>query len=183
MLLSNLIAPQYKDPVMRAIDRSLGFSMLLAATGLLAACGNGAEGPAAGGPAVDEESPEYQAYAYRHGLMTVIGSRLGILRGMATGDVPVDNERFVKAAADMAVLATLVREGFPEGSDVPGSRALPEIWTDPADFDNKIQDFEAAAAALADTAEAGGFAAAQGSVDGLAQSCGACHRPYRAPEE
>ena len=164
---------------MRALDHPLRLSLLLAATGLVG-CGNGADGPAAGAAAVDEESPEYRAYDFRHGLMTVIGNRAGILRGMTTGDVPVDNDRFVKAATDMATLSTMVAEAFPAGSDVAGSRALPDVWTNAADFDAKVQDFQAAAMALADTAEAGGFAAAQGSVDALAQTCGACHRPYRA---
>jgi len=158
-------------------------SLLLVSLGLMVACSPAPEGAGGATAAVDEESPAYQAYEYRHSLMTLVGNRFGIVRGMAQGQVPVDNARFTKAALDLATLSTMAREGFPEGSGgVPGSRALADIWNNAADFENKLQDFEAAASALADLAESGGFAAAQSSVDALAQSCGGCHRPYRAEE-
>jgi cytochrome c556 len=157
--------------------------LLLGSLAWMVACSPAPEGAGGATAEVDEESPAYQAYEYRHSLMTLVGNRFGIIRGMAQGEVPVDNARFTKAALDLAALSTMAREGFPEGSgDVPGTRALADIWTNAADFDNKMQDFEAAAGALADLAESGGFAAAQSGIDGLAQSCGGCHRPYRAEE-
>jgi cytochrome c556 len=172
-----------KVPAMICFARLLRHSALISVCAL-AACSQSPEGGSGQmAAAVDEDSPEYRAYQYRDGLMHVIGNRAGIVRGMAGGNVPVDNARFVKAATDLAALATMVRDGFPAGSgSVAGSRSLPDIWTNAADFENKIQDFEAATVALADLAQSGGFAAAQASVEAVAQSCGGCHRPYRADE-
>jgi cytochrome c556 len=153
------------------------------AVALLAAC-NQAPAPESTAAAVDEDSPAYRAYEYRHGLMHVIGAKAGTLRGMAMGNIPPDDARFTKAADDLAALSTMMLEGFPEGSgDIPGSRALPDIWMNWGDFQEKVQAMQTAAAALADAANTGGFAGGQASVDAVAKACGGCHRPYRAEEE
>jgi cytochrome c556 len=150
----------------------------------LAACSQ-ANGPQPGAAAaVDEDSPAYRAFEYRHGLMHVIGPKAATLRGMAKGDIPPDDARFRKAASDLAALSTMLLEGFPEGSGgVTGSRALPDIWNNWDDFQAKARDFETAAAALADAALTGGFAGGQGSVQAVADACGGCHRTYRADED
>ncbi len=74
-----------------------------------------------------------------------------------------------------------VPERFPPGSDRGDTRALPAIWAEKANFDtiannmvNQLQVLRAAAAS-GDTAA---FASAYGQTG---QTCGTCHRPYRAP--
>lgn len=151
----------------------------------LSACSQ-ANGPATTGAAaaVDEDSPAYRAYEYRHGLMHVIGAKNAVLRGMARGDIPPDDAHFRKAASDLAALSTMVAEGFPEGSgDVQGSRALPAIWSNPDDFAAKIQEFEKAATDVADAAATGGFAGGKDSVKAVGDACGDCHRDFRAKED
>jgi len=70
---------------------------------------------------------------------------------------------------------------FPPGSDRGETRALPAVWTERANFEtvnnnmlNQLQALRTAAA----SGDTGAFAAAYGQTG---QTCGTCHRPYRAP--
>ncbi len=142
---------------------------------LLASCG--------GGAAPEDDSPAAQAFHYREGLMTVIAWTVGRLRGMASGDIPVDEAEFTKGAHDLVTLAGMITAGFPPDSAVKGSSALPDIWMNWNDFQQKAADLQTAAQSLADTASQSGFEAAKGMVQPVGQACGGCHRPYRRREE
>jgi cytochrome c556 len=71
---------------------------------------------------------------------------------------------------------------FPQGSDGPGSRALPAIWANKADFDAKANAFGDSAARLAQLAKAGDSAGFAAQAPILAQGCNGCHSLYRAQE-
>jgi cytochrome c556 len=153
-----------------------GFALVgvLSAVGL-AACG--------GGQKVDTDSPEGQAYFYRSSLMEVIAHEMGIVGGMARGDIPADEQKFKTASANVAMLAAMVPDAFMPQGIPPGSRAMPEIWQNWNDFVMKAQQFSDAAATANMAAQSGGIEAAKGAVQQVAQSCGGCHRNYRAPED
>jgi cytochrome c556 len=170
-----------KGANMTAMSKAF-LSSVLALPWLLAGCGQQAGEAGAGAAAVDEDSPAYQAYEYRHGLMHVIGFKMGRIRAMSEGDLPADDAVLREYANDLSALATMITEGFPEGSGVTGSRALPDIWQNWGDFEQKAQDFESATVALADAADSGTVASAQSAIQNTAQACGGCHRPYRAEE-
>jgi cytochrome c556 len=142
----------------------------------LVSCGGGS------GAAADD-TPEMAAFHFRDSLMTVIAYKVAHARAMAQGEAPVDEAAFAKDAADVAVLATMIPEGFIPNSIVDGSAALPEIWMNMDDFKQKAMDLHNAAQALADAATQNGFEAAKGMVQAVGQACGACHRPYRRRQE
>jgi cytochrome c556 len=146
---------------------------------LVVSCGQSAP-PA---PAAAADTPESAAFHYREGLMEAIAWKVGQARGMAQGEIPVDEAAFAKHARDVAAMAGMITEGFIPNSAVEGSAALPEIWTNAADFQQKAMDLQNAAQALADAATANGFEAAKGMVQAVGQSCGGCHRPYRKRQE
>jgi len=156
------------------------FATLLGATAvsMLAACGGGG----AAAPVADE-SPEGQAVTFRQANMEAIAYKVGRLRGMAMGEIPVDEAAFAKGASDVATLAGMIVEGFVPNSAKPNSAALPEVWTNAADFQQKAADLQNAAQALATAASGQGFEAAKGMVQAVGQSCGGCHRPYRRRQE
>jgi cytochrome c556 len=145
---------------------------------LLISCGGGGTAQA---PTPD--TPEYAAFTFRAGLMQTIAYKVAQARGMSQGEIPVDEALFAKHARDVAVLASMIPEGFIPNSAVEGSAALPEVWTNMADFQQKAADLQNAAQALADAASQNGFEAAKGMVQAVGQSCGACHRPYRRRQE
>jgi cytochrome c556 len=146
----------------------------------LLACQQSGGGQAA---APADDSPEYQAFKFRTGVMEALSWKMGKLNGMAQGDIPADNAAAVKNARDIAALAAMLPEGFIPNSAVKGSAALPEIWTNFADFQMKASDLQSAATGFADAAQAGGFESAKGMVAAVRQGCGGCHRPYRRREQ
>ncbi|HVY67066.1 MAG TPA: cytochrome c [Gammaproteobacteria bacterium] len=150
---------------------------------LVVSCGQGGPGSQTAAKAPEPDTPETAAFHYRDGLMKAIAWKVGKLRGMAQGEVPVDEEAFKKNSHDVVALAGMITEGFIPNSAVPGSAALPEIWMNFADFQQKANDLQNAAKALADSADQGGFEAAKGMVQAVGQTCGGCHRPYRRRQE
>jgi cytochrome c556 len=145
---------------------------------LLISCGGG--GTAQAPP---PDTPEYAAFQFRSSLMKTIAYKVAQARGMAQGEIPVDEALFAKHARDVATLAGMIPEGFIPNSAVEGSAALPEVWTNMADFQQKAADLQNAAQALADAAAQNGFEAAKGMVQAVGTSCGGCHRPYRRRQE
>ena len=155
------------------------FATLFCATliSLLAACGGG------GATQAVDDTPEGAAFAFRHAVMQAIAYKVVRLRGMASGEIPVDEAAFAKDARDVAALSGMVVEGFIPNSIVEGSIALPDIWTNMADFEAKAMELQTAAQALATPAQQDGFEAAKGMVQAVGGSCGNCHRPYRRRQE
>lgn len=145
---------------------------------LVAACGG-----SGGGGAVVEDSPAGRAYTFRHAVMELVAAKNAVLGGMSRGEIPDDQARFTKAATDLVALAGMATEGFETEGIVAGSRALPDIWTNMSDFNQKAADFQSAARAVAEAAVGGNFQGAKELAGGIGQTCGACHRPYRAPAD
>ena len=134
--------------------------------------------------AVDEDSPEYAAMQYRQGLMQVMGFKVGTLRDMAEGTIDADAGVFAEYAADAAAVAGMLPEGF-EGLEasstdaLPGSGALPDVWSNWDDFSQKAAELAAAAETVSAAANAPGFAVSADSAEPLGPVCGNCHRTYR----
>jgi cytochrome c556 len=152
--------------------------MVLASVALVA-CGGG-------GPSYDPDSAEGAAYELRHSVMHVAGVKMELINMMAREQVPIDEAAFADAARQLAVLTTMMPEGFEDELTVAESRLDPAVWENKADFDRRMEAAIEATAALAETAETGGFAAAQALVvasPGLSSNCSGCHNTYRLPEE
>lgn len=138
---------------------------------------------ACGGGGSDPNSPEFQAYEQRHEVMETLGEAILVLNDMAREQIAVDEDAFLEAARSLAANSMLVLDGFENQTLVPESRTEPAVWENWDDFVAKANDLMAASTALADAAESGGFAAGRGLVEQARNTCGACHRVYRAPEE
>lgn len=123
--------------------------------------------------------------AARKGQMFTLGISLGVLGGMARGNMEYDAET-AQAAADNLVAVSQIDQRFtwPEGSDnfsLDTTRALPTIWED---LDGFTADWVALGeASLAMQAAAGGGAEAiGGAMRDLGAACQACHEDYREPD-
>lgn len=158
--------------------RKINAIAIVASVALLAGCGG-----SGGGMAEADDSPEARAYGYRHAVMELVAAKNGILGGMARGEMPDDQALFTKAAGDLVTLAGMISEGFQTEGIVAGSRAVPEIWTNMADFNQKAQDTVTAVTAVANAAQRGDFAGAKELAGNIGGTCGGCHRPYRAAAE
>jgi cytochrome c556 len=76
-----------------------------------------------------------------------------------------------------AVIPTLFPKGTETGND---TKALPEIWSDPAGFQKIAAALNDAANKLATDAKAGDADAVAADTKLMGEQCGACHKTYRA---
>jgi cytochrome c556 len=87
----------------------------------------------------------------------------------------------VFAAQAVAKWARTLPLMFPPGSNVPPTRAKPEVWTDRAGFEAKAADYAAAADKLAEIADSGDSAAFLAQLSATRDKCKACHQVYHLP--
>ncbi|MEM1430882.1 MAG: cytochrome c [Pseudomonadota bacterium] len=132
-----------------------------------------------------DERPFDNQIRARQGLMRVQAVNLGVLAGMVRGRTEYDAEAAEVAAANLAASGLIDQRFFwPEGSsvsDVEGTSALPEIWSDYDAFLEKWASFTEATETLIDVAGNGQEALGQG-LSAVGRSCGTCHESYQLSE-
>ncbi len=166
--------------------RAISAATLLLAASLAVAAG-AQEAPApppAPAAAGAGPSPTKLAIENRKAAFTLIGNAFRYFGAVAKGAAPYNEAEATKRAARIVFLASFPGENFPEGSNVgePESKAKPDVWSDHADFDKKLKDFQAHAANLAEVnaKEKGATDAFKAAVAALAQDCKGCHDTYKA---
>jgi cytochrome c556 len=129
-------------------------------------------------------SPTKQAVENRRAAFLLVGNTFRWFGAVAKGTIPYDEAEATKRAARVAFLSGLVGENFPEGSNPgePDSKAKPDVWSNRADFDKKLKDFETHAQALVEVnaKEKNGGDAFKAAVAALAGDCKGCHETYKA---
>jgi cytochrome c556 len=120
----------------------------------------------------------------RQGSMNIIAINLGILGGIAKGQIEYSEELAMSAANSLAGISMVAQTPlFPAGtsaSDIDGTRAKSEIWDNFADYEAKWASVGTAAAAM-QVAAASGKDAIGPALGQLGGTCKACHQTYRAP--
>jgi cytochrome c556 len=117
--------------------------------------------------------------AVRQAMMSLQGGDFAYIRAVlaAKGDVKpleVPAKAIIKSTA---VIPTLFPKGTESGGD---TRALPEVWSDPAGFQKIAAAATDAATKLAAAAKAGDADEVAADTKLLGEQCGACHKAYRA---
>lgn len=163
---------------MKLISKSPGFGGLIVG-GLTAAI----LATAAFADSHSAKEPEPPVAARQH-LMQMVGYHTGLLGAVAKGEMAYDAAMVSAAASNIAALANMQRatlwiEGTAQGASA-GSRAKPEIWSDPNGFAEKFKAMADAAGALVTASDAAAVGAGMGALGG---SCKACHEAYRGPKE
>jgi cytochrome c556 len=128
-------------------------------------------------------SASKQAVENRKAAFTLVGNYFRYFGAVAKGNAPYDEAEATKRAARIAVLAGVVDESFPEGSNPgePESKAKADVWSNRAEFDKKLKAFQADAQALIEVngKEKGATDAWKASVAALAQDCKGCHETFK----
>jgi len=118
----------------------------------------------------------------RQGQMRVQALNLGVLGGMARGQMEYDAAMAQAAADNLAAVAMLdQRFAWPEGSslmDVDNTRAMPDIWDDFDAFAAEWVAYVEAAQGLQAVAGDGLEALGPG-LQALGQTCGSCHEDFQ----
>jgi cytochrome c556 len=122
-----------------------------------------------------------QHLKYRKAVYQVIAWNIGPLSAMAQDKQPFDATVFAERAERVSRLTPMLAESYaPESRQVTGSKLKPEMWSNRADFDEKLRTLVARSEALATTAAGGDAAASKAAFFDMAQACKACHDKYRA---
>jgi cytochrome c556 len=98
------------------------------------------------------------------------------------GEVPWDDARMAGWGKDLKALSGLnAMRGFPAGSE--GGHAKPEIWSNLADFQKKLEAMQLEIAKMGDAAMGGDRAAIGEQVAATGKACKACHDDYKKKDE
>lgn len=114
---------------------------------------------------------------YRHDVMEAIGGHMGAMVVILKNQIHTND--LVLHANGLAALADIAPEVFPEGSLTEKSKALPDVWENPEDFDVAMTRFVEAAEGMANAAADGEMAAIGAAMKELGGSCKGCHDDYK----
>ena len=115
---------------------------------------------------------------YRKAAYQLMNFNFGNLAAMAEDKKPFNKEEATRNAEFVALLATVPKGFFAEGTD-KDTKAKPEIWTHRADFDAKMDKMVGEAQKIPAVVRAGDMGAFKKQVDDLGAACKACHDEYR----
>ncbi len=147
------------------------------------ACAAAALGTALLGSAFAQGQPTKaeQLLKYRKSVYQVIAWNIGPLSAMAQDKQPFDAAAFADRAQRVSRLTPMLAESYaPESRHAKDSKLKPEMWSNRADFDQKLTDLIDRSATLAKTAEGSDAAASKAAFFDMAKACKACHNKYRA---
>jgi cytochrome c556 len=146
----------------------------LLALGLAAALGGGYTLSA-----FAQAKPDVQV-RQRQSAMVLVGKYFTPLGLMNAGKAPFDANVVARNAGFLDALSQMPWDNFTEDTKGEKSRALPEIYSNPAAFKTAQDNFRAAATKLVGAAK-GGEAPAKAAIQELQNTCGGCHKQFRAP--
>ena len=115
---------------------------------------------------------------FRRAAYTLMNLNFGSLAAMAQDKKPYNQEEATRNADFVAMLSTVPRNYFGEGTD-KDTKAKPEIGSHRADFDAKMDKMVGEAQKLPAVVRGADLAAIKKQVGDLGSACKACHEEYR----
>mgnify|MGYP006174397597 CR=1 FL=1 len=105
----------------------------------------------------------------------------GTFAGMKfAADAGADVKQLAFPARSLARWARTLPSLFPAGTELPTSKARPEIWSDRAGFEARAEAYATAASALAEAAQTGDRAVFLERWAAARATCSGCHDNYRS---
>ena len=117
--------------------------------------------------------------AYRKSVMQGFRLHNGAMRSIQEGAVSY-SDHLLSHARSIQALANMLSDLFPAGSSTGETQALLAIWENSNDFGEKISATRSASDDLVDAIRAGNNDAIEDARSSLGQTCGSCHRDFRA---
>lgn len=139
-------------------------------------------------PALAADGPYDGAIKARQGMFQQFNFNVGMLFDMAKDKRPYEAELAQHSAENLSLATSLHQDAYwPEGSDTETdgnikTRALPKIWENLPDVQEKFGDLRASVKNLVAVAGAG-VDELKGAVGDVGESCKACHDEYREEED
>ena len=127
-------------------------------------------------------TPIENAIAARQSHMQLYQFNLGVLGGMARGNVDYDAAAASAAADNLVALTSMSQAGYwlpdSDTGSAENTRALAAIWENFTDVIAKVGATSQAAVAM-QAAAGTDLASLQAAMNALGGACGACHKAYR----
>lgn len=135
---------------------------------------------AVGVAVAQQPSKGEQAVKYRKALYQVIVWDVGPMGAMAQDKMPFDAKDFARRAEHVAYLTPLLADAYPpESREVNDTKLKPEMWSNRADFDQKMKTLVDKSQALAAVAKTGDAAKMKAAYFEMGNACKDCHDKYR----
>ena len=117
----------------------------------------------------------------RQSAMTLIGKYWGPIAGMASGKVsPYNADVISRNATYLENLTQMPWDGFHESTKgEKNTKALPEVWSQKAKFDELAQRLQTETAKLGEIARKKDEAGVKQQYAAVGKVCGACHESFR----
>ncbi len=138
-------------------------------------------------PSADKQAgpnPAKQAIAVRKAAFTLIGNSFKPIGDAAQGKAEYNQADIQKRANRIVMLSEFLDSAFPEASNLgePDTKTKADAWTNKAEFDKKLKDFQEHAATLAKVAatEKTASDAFKEAFGNLAKDCKGCHESFKA---
>lgn len=128
-------------------------------------------------PALAQFAKPADAIKYRQSAFTLMGSHFGRMQPVIKGQVPYDAAQIKANVQLLNTLAELPWAGFGPGTE--GGEALPEVWSDAADFQQKRDRLKENLGKLSVAADSGDLNKLRAAFGDVGASCKACHDSYR----
>ena len=115
----------------------------------------------------------------RIAAMRLQGKYLGPLVAMAQGKAPYDAAIVARNAGYLDVLIRLAWDGFDPGTQGVKSRALPEVYKEPAKFKAAQDTMFAETNKFVAAAKSGNEANTKAAINDMLKACNGCHDDFR----
>lgn len=119
----------------------------------------------------------------RVAAMRLQGKYFGPLVGMAQGRVPYDANVAARNAGYLEVLSKMPWDGFEPSTKDLKTRALPEVYSEPAKFKAAQDTFNAEVGKLVAATKAGNEANVKAAIMDVNKACNGCHDNFRAKQQ
>jgi cytochrome c556 len=161
--------------------RSRSVAALVSLTALAAGAAF-AQTPPATAAAPPAPTPAERAIEYRQAVYKVVAGNFQPLAAVAQGKADFNEDAARKNAARLAQIAGFVGDAFPDVSKEGKTRALPAIWSQRAEFDAIVKDFNTHTKTLSDVVENSSSAGTElkAAVAAVGNDCKSCHEKFRS---
>lgn len=116
----------------------------------------------------------------RQSAMTLQGKYFFPLVPMLQGKVPYNASVAARNAVLLDALTQMAWDGFDASTQGEKSRALPEIYKNPAGFKAEVDKLRAGVSTLVAATKANNEAEAKAAMGEIFKSCNSCHDSYRS---
>lgn len=121
------------------------------------------------------------ATEYRQAIFKLVKSNVGVLGAMNKGAIPFDVQTMQTNSLRLEQLSLMLEDYF--ATDTTGfdfeTSALDKIWSNQADFNEKVSALTIAAKNLNNVATAGDSSQYKSAIGQVFKSCKGCHDNYR----